>query len=187
MKVNIELAESEKFELLVRIPEWSRKTTVSVNGTTVTAIPGYVKIEREWQSGDSVELELDMRTFAILPVIYGEQVLMTGTVFDRNRNVAVIPVYDKQDPLAKYHVALQRGPIMLAQDEKLGYSVNTPIDVKVNEDGTVDVELAEVNAPFETQVEAKIHLTDGTTLEVVDYASAGKKWTEKMAVWMLTK
>jgi len=187
VKVNIELAESEKFELLVRIPEWSRKTTVSVNGTTVTAIPGYVKIEREWQNGDAVEIELDMRVFALYPVIYGEQVLMTDTVFDRNRNVAVVPIYDKQDPLAKYHIALRRGPVMLAQDEKLGYSTDTPIDMKINEDGTVDVELTEGAVPFETQIEAKLPLTDGTAIAVTDYASAGKKWTEKIAVWMLTK
>lgn len=187
VKISLELEESESFELLVRVPAWSRKTTVSVNGTSVSAIPGYVKICREWQNGDFVELELDMRTFAIRPIIYGEQVLMTDTVLDRNRNVAVVPLYDKQDPLAKYHVALQRGPIMLAQDDKLGYSVDTPIDVEINEDGTVDVEITEGAVPFDNIIEAKLPLTDGTSILVTDYSSAGKNWKERMAVWMLTK
>ena len=39
---------------------------------------------------------------------------------------------------------------MLAQDSRLGYSVETPISVKVNDDGFVDVEILEENeAPSE--------------------------------------
>ena len=40
-------------------------------------------------------------------------------------------VYDQEDPIARRHIALRRGPVMLAQENRLGYSVDEPISVKV--------------------------------------------------------
>ena len=75
---------------------------------------------------------------------------------------------------------------MLAQDDRLGYSVDTPIDVKVNADNTVDVKL-DGKAPYDAILAAQIPLTDGSYMTVTDYASAGKDWESRMAVWFLTK
>ena len=79
---------------------------------------------------------------------------------------------------------------MLAQENRLGYSVDDAIEVMVNDDGFVDViALNEHTAPYNCILEAKIPLKGGKYITVTDYASAGKLWTEesKMAVWMLTK
>ena len=126
-----------------------------------------------------------MRTQAILPIPYGEQILMNHVIWGFNFTV---PTYDKEDPMAAHHIALRRGPIMLAQENRLGYSVDTPIDVAVNPDGYVDVELTEGKAPYEAIVEAYVPLTNGKKMLVTDYSSAGKLWCDesKMAVWMLT-
>jgi len=51
------------FGLNLRIPGWSREATLTVNGATVDAAAndlGYVRVEREWKSGDQVELTLPM-------------------------------------------------------------------------------------------------------------------------------
>lgn len=50
------------FELALRIPGWCRDYSISVNGEAYKADPesGYVIISREWQSGDSVSLTLEM-------------------------------------------------------------------------------------------------------------------------------
>jgi uncharacterized protein len=55
-------AQASTFTLYLRIPEWSRRTTVSVNGKplgqAVTA-GSYLPVSRAWKPGDTVRLELD--------------------------------------------------------------------------------------------------------------------------------
>ena len=128
-----------------------------------------------------------MRVFAIRPIPYGTQIIMNYKVPGVDY---VTPTFDREDPLAHRHIALQRGPVMLAQDEQLGYSVDDPIDVLVNEDGTVDAKFPDqAKAPYPNILEMQIPLRNGTMQTVTDYGSAGKLWREdlKMAVWMLTE
>jgi DUF1680 family protein len=76
------------FGLRLRIPGWCRNTHVTVQGIPVELVTeqGYVRIERQWNPGDSVHLALDM---------------------------PVERVYAHPDVLAdEGHVALQRGPIV---------------------------------------------------------------------------
>ena len=187
IKITIDMEESERFELLIRIPAWSIQTEMTVNGEAVEAENGYTKIERNWQTGDVVELQLDMRTKAIYPVSYGHQVLMNKVVWGANY---MVPTYDEEDPTAKNHMALRRGPVILAQENRLGYSVDEPVDISINKGGYVDVAFPEKKiAPYENILELVVPLMDGTGMHVTDYASAGKLWTEesKMAAWMLVK
>ena len=147
---------------------------------------GYITLDGEFANGDTVELSLDMRVQAILPIPYGEQILMNEVIWGANY---MISTFDREDPIAHRHIALRRGPVMLAQENRLGYSVDEPVDIAVNPDGYVDAELAEGLAPYKCILEAKVPLTNGKMMLVTDYASAGKLWNEesKMAVWMLTK
>lgn len=187
IKITIDMEESERFELLIRIPAWSIQTEMTVNGEAVEAENGYTKIERNWHTGDVVELQLDMRTKTIYPVSYGHQVLMNKVVWGANY---MVPTYDEEDPTAKNHMALRRGPVILAQENRLGYSVDEPVDISINKDGYVDVAFPEKKiAPYENILELVVPLMDGTGMHVTDYASAGKLWTEesKMAAWMLVK
>lgn len=187
IEITVETENAEKFELLIRNPNWSKTTTVTVNGEAQPVNEGYITIEREWKSGDKIEINLDMRTEALYPIPYGHEILMNKTVWGINYMVAT---YDEEDPLAKHHIALRRGPVILAQENRLGYSVDDPVDVRVNGDGYVDVEFPESDiAPYEHIIEVLVPLADGTKMTVTDYASAGKLWTDesKMAAWMLTK
>ncbi len=185
--IRIESQAPETFKILLRNPAWSKNTEISVNGRRVEATEGYIEITREWKDGDQISLETDMRTQAIYPIPYGSQVLMNKVVWEKD---TIVPRFDKEDPLAKRHIALRRGPIMLAQDNRLGYSVDDAVSVAVRRDGYVDALISdEKNASFDTITEARIPLSDGSYMPVVDYASAGKLWNEqsKMAVWMLCK
>ena len=102
----------------------------------------------------------------------------------------MVPTFDEEDPMAKYHLALRRGPIILAQENRLGYSVDEPVDILVRADGYVDVTFPEKKiAPYENILELEVPLTDGSKMHVTDYASAGKLYNKesKMAAWMLIK
>ena len=197
VKVMLEMEQSEQFEVRIRIPAWSKQTGLTINGLPVEfrdihtdgkdifVHNGYACLNRTWNPGDTLELTLDMRTECIKPIPYGHQILMTHVVWGSNY---VIPTYDEEDPAAKYHRALRRGPIVLAQENRLGYSVDEPVDILVGEDGYVDVSFPEKEiAPYENILEVEVPLVGGSKMHVTDYASAGKLWNEesKMAAWML--
>lgn len=186
IKITLAMEKSESFRIMLRNPEWSKATSVKLNGTPCEVSDGYITIEKDFCDGDIIDLSLDMRTQAILPIPYGEQILINEVIWGANY---MIPTFDREDPIAHRHIALRRGPIMLAQENRLGYSVDEPIEVAVNPDGYVDVSLTENEAPYKSILEARVPLTNGKTMLVTDYSSAGKLWNEdsKMAVWMLTK
>lgn len=186
VRITLTSAIPETFELLIRNPAWSKTTLVSVNGKEIPATAGYISVEKKWRSGDEIELTLDMRTKAIYPIPYGEQVLMNKVIWGHNY---VVPTYDKEHPLAYKHIALQRGPVMLAQENRLGYCVDDPVDIVVDENGYVAATESKKTPPYDAIVAMDVPLTDGSAMLLTDYASAGKLWNEesKMAVWMLTK
>ena len=187
VRIIINLKNPESFDLMLRIPQWSKKAKLVINGVETRVDSGYAKLTRKWSDKDCVELELDMTTIAVRPVSYGHQVLMNKVVWGANY---IIPTYDEEDPLAKHHLALQRGPVVLAQENRLGYSVDKPVSISVNADDTVDAEFPEQEiAPYRHLLELEIPLTNGEKMHVTDYASAGKLWTEesKMAAWILVE
>ena len=186
VKMTLSLENPESFKLYLRNPAWSEATKVKVNGTACKVSGGYTVIEREFSDGDLITLTLDMTTRAILPIPYGTDILMNEVIWGANYMVST---FDREDPIAHKHVALRRGPIMLAEEARLGYNVDSPIDLAINPDGTVSTEIVDGVAPYKAIVEAKAPLTNGKFITLTDYSSAGKTWTEesKMAVWMLTK
>lgn len=188
VQITIDIEQEEAFELLIRIPEWSKRTNLCVNKEPQVVTAGYASIKREWAMGDSITLELDMHTEAIYPIPYGHQLLINGAIFGGANYI--IPTYDEEDPIAKNHIALRRGPIILAQENRLGYSVDEPANIKVESNHSVLVTFPEKDiAPYEHILEMEVPLADGSKMRVTDYASAGKLWTEesKMAAWMLVE
>ena len=90
-------AKNSKFSVKLRIPAWSRKTSVSVNERNYAGAPGsYLSIERVWSPGDVIKLNFDMS------------------------------VQINEAPDGGGRVALTRGPIVLAQDSRLS-KVDAPV------------------------------------------------------------
>jgi DUF1680 family protein len=89
--VEVSLPKPEEMTLGLRIPAWSQRSTLKVNGEEVTGIApgGYAMVKRQWKTGDRITLELDMR---------GRVVTQEGT-----------PRY----------AAIMRGPVVLSRDERL--------------------------------------------------------------------
>lgn len=186
IKIEIDMQEDKDFEVLVRIPGWSKQSSVKVHEEHFSVKEGYFRLDRVWHPGDIIELELDMRTEVIYPIPYGSQVLMNQVVWGANY---IVPTYDEEDPIAKNHIALRRGPLILAQENRLGYNVDIPVEVKI-ENGYVEATIPEKKiAPYDNLIEVEIPLKNGDKMHLTDYASAGKLWTQesKMAAWILTK
>lgn len=90
--LTMEMAEPTEFTLQVRYPGWVRdnELNVTVNGSLidVDAVPGsYIRINREWHSGDQVQVTFAMRTAVEQPpdssnyysFLYGPIVLAAKT------------------------------------------------------------------------------------------------------------
>src|ERR1035438_10122169 len=61
-RLNSSPARKQRFTVRLRIPAWSQRTALAINGETVACEPGkYAKLEREWAPGDQVLLTLDLR------------------------------------------------------------------------------------------------------------------------------
>ena len=138
-------ASTRHFGLRLRIPAWSgAKTAVKVNGQAVSGVKaGFLTLERDWRAaGDRVELSFDMSV----------KVMMA---FDGSRRFAV-----------------QRGPLVLAQDSRLG-TVDTPFK---------PVGGKPVRPP--KGIFFAYQFADGTTL--CDYASAGNQYDlrNRLCVWI---
>ncbi|MDO9613566.1 MAG: glycoside hydrolase family 127 protein [Bacteroidota bacterium] len=80
IEITVQPEKSGTFTLGLRIPEWSSKTLVLVNGIPVEGVRSgsYCKVTREWKSGDKVILKLDLSGRLI--VLNGHQSIMRGPV-----------------------------------------------------------------------------------------------------------
>jgi len=94
-RFEVTIAEPTAFTLALRIPDWSYEAAVFVNGEayaiTNQIVDGYARIDRQWISGDVVELKLDMPILRV-----------------------------RSHPLVKQNagkVALQRGPLVYCVEE----------------------------------------------------------------------
>ena len=59
--IAVEVSASSRFTVQLRIPAWSKHSTVAVNGVSVPCSSGtYCSITRQWNSGDAIALSLDM-------------------------------------------------------------------------------------------------------------------------------
>ena len=62
VKIAVSLEREETFIFRLRIPAWSEHTVIMVNGETYNGVRAgeYYEIQRKWNNGDIIELQLDM-------------------------------------------------------------------------------------------------------------------------------
>jgi hypothetical protein len=177
--------KKEYFPLKLRIPEWNKRSILRVNDENIPVKSGtYATINRDWNPGDKVFLELDLR---------GRIINAPSGAPDR---------------------AIMRGPILLALDNRLvnAKDINVwliPEKARRDENGSIlpewnlavkgddaYVELKpvtnksdEIWMAFEVSVLVRPTHFVGHYLEqltLCDYASAGNKWNadNTFRVWL---
>jgi uncharacterized protein len=154
-KITMKLAlpQPEDMTLRVRIPEWSKVTTLKINGEALKEVlPGqYTDILRKWSKDDVLTVELDMRG----------RVVRLGKLPE---NVAIV-----------------RGPIVLARDARLdGPSMEALVTPMADENGYLNLEAAGEKPGiwmlFKANFKPESYKEEGSqpiSLTLCDYASAG--------------
>ena len=165
VRIVIDPDNEADFTVMLRIPPWSNKNRITVNGAAETTrpVPGaYAKVRRKWKKGDLIELSLDMR----------------GRI--------------TRDPAGSGAVAVARGPIVLAVDSRI---THTPAldGLRVDADNHGRVKLA-ANArrtkatAFRQVFDVPMIGSGGErrTIAMCDFASAGNGWSKSSLyrVWL---
>ena len=160
--VRVDPHAASLFTLSLRIPSWSERTVVKVNGKKVRSVePGaYLSLERIWKPGDRVELAFDMRC-RLLDAPRGSN--RAGDSFQ----------------------ALVWGPIVLARDENIDPDYDEPVRVVAGKDRVVRVKrvaptLASTRLEFEVQ-------TDDGPIRMTDYASVNGWEGAHICTWLPVK
>lgn len=163
LQIAVHPGTTTKKSLFLRIPGWSKQTTVSVNGAPSTAgvppttagtagvppaTPGtYLELNREWKDGDVVAMEFDMGVRAL-----------------------------RGDKHVNWKTSLYRGPILLAYDQM--YNDCDPADIPELDLATLKLEPVTPGVGQWEPITA-LHAVgaDGKTVTLVDFATAGAHGT----------
>jgi len=181
--ITVDVNEPEAFELCLRVPEWSENTTIYVNDEKTPIKPYMVQVSRLWKKGDRVSLVFDMTPQLHFPETNPTDYVLTGVLHKERYIVGRVVTSDDS---AKRYVAITKGPLVLAGDERLCSAEVDPIMLWYDVFGKIECTPTS-KADFDTQCEYTVRLKDRRSLTLVDYASAGSDWTKKLTAWHKTK
>jgi len=165
IEISLGMKGNSQFSIALRIPEWSMKNGVSVNGEAVNdpIVSGkYLVLTREWKSGDKIELNLDVR---------GRLILQNG------------------------FIAIVRGPVVFARDSRFNDGfVDETIAIEHDSEGFVPMEEVKDKSSFawmEYSVNAVLSIYNGNQdefqkIKFCDFGSAGNTWdrNSRYRVWL---
>lgn len=148
VEISIEPAKPARFALRLRIPAWSRKTTVQVSGRSIENVHAgsYLTIDREWKAGDAIELSLDMT-----PRYWAGEAEKAGTA------------------------SVFRGPLLLAYDQH--YNAFDPDQVPTVDLDRLELTPVATTDRFTPIVVFDVPAADGRLIRLCDYATAGAHGT----------
>ena len=63
IQIEVNPTKESDFTIALRIPSWSKKTVVSVNGNEESVVlqGAYLPLQRKWKKGDKISIQLDLR------------------------------------------------------------------------------------------------------------------------------
>ncbi|MBR6765677.1 MAG: glycoside hydrolase family 127 protein [Clostridia bacterium] len=162
VKLDIDIEEKEEFDITLRVPAWCDNAYISVNGENTKACKGYNTVNREWQKGDTVTLQLEMKVKRILP--------------------------DSDQVNADIFAAYTYGPIVLAADKRV-CDPDSVIDIPCDENGYIEAEQVYCPEIKDAHICLQMNDINGNKIRLIDYASAGKTWTDesRMGAWLYIK
>jgi uncharacterized protein len=143
VQISVQPERPAQFSLRLRVPHWSARTTVKVNGEAVADVrpATYLDLNRSWSSGDVITLELDLT-----PHIWAGERECAG------------------------RASLFRGPILLTYDPR--FNPGSPADPTPIDVSKLSTSPATATASPAPIVLVQVLTTTGSIL-LCDFASAG--------------
>ena len=143
--INVSPSRPVQFVLKLRIPYWSSKTRVKLNGERVKSVSAatYLVLDREWKVGDQIELDLDMS----LHYWVGEKE-------------------------CDGKVSIYRGPTLLTYDRRL--NTMDPDEIPALNATAMKGRLRSDKDSLPTVVRVEYTAPDGRKLRLCDFGSAGE-------------
>lgn len=177
VKIKVSPSKAAEFALKLRIPYWSAKTKVKLNGEAVKGVEAgtYLTLNRKWKRGDVIQLDLDMS----LRFWVGERECKGKTSVYRG---PILLTYDH-----RYNLDLAQKGKKKARDfdgwkPHADYMLKPPeLDAKTMKGRLV--EWADWLAPI---LLLAFKAPDGKTVHLCDYASAGETGTPYLS-WLPVK
>ncbi len=145
IEIRVSPTRAAPFTLKLRIPYWSARTRVKVNGKSICGVESgsYLELERRWKRGDKVELDLDMS-----------------------------PHFWVGEKECRGKTSLYRGPILLTYDRRLNDM--DLADLPILDARALKDRLVPGGDDLPTMVVLEYTAVDGRKLRLCDFASAGE-------------
>ena len=172
VRVQFDLESSARLAVQIRVPDWAAQASLSVNGEVQAGVAmagGYARVEREWQAGDEITLQLPMA-----PRLHRQ----VNQNIQESRAPDGSPV--RQLVLRQAYVGVSRGPLVYATPLIDGYK--TEETVRLEQDAGHDG-LSEGPAGVAGGRSVFLHPCGREPLELVPYYRAGGR---QHGSWRLT-
>jgi len=129
---------TDAWRLRLRIPAWSRVTSVTINGQTqaLKQTDGWLDLKRVWQNGDEVGLEIP------LPVWFARP---------NSEEPLSLPVADGE---VLRNVRVFRGPLLMSAPQNLNANLNAATFKESKQGPTIKIQWNQVQAPLMLQLSA---------------------------------
>lgn len=152
--LRVEPQRATQFTLKLRIPYWSARTQVRVNGEQVKGVRAgnYLALERRWKKGDRIDINLDMSLH-----------------------------YWKGEKECRNKVSVFRGPTLLTYDRRLNDM--DPADLPILDAKGLKGRLLVNDKSLPTNVLLEFKGEDGRKVRLCDFGSAGEGGTP-YASWL---
>lgn len=162
IEFDIQTEDTSSFDISLRIPAWSENATLKIGALLEKLSPGYKKFSYNKAMGEKIILDLPMEIREIPP--------------------------HKAAPEKDLFSAYEYGPIVLAADKRI---LDPDIRLTLARDSHGQILSKKVFCPEikEAHICLEAKSTEGKSVRLIDYASAGKSWSEKsrMAAWIRKK
>ena len=155
--ITVQPEKPESFSISLRIPAWSKQTSIKINGQPWSGEPvagTYLKIKRKWEKADTIELKFDFR----------------GRLYVAPNN--------------ENYTAIMRGPVVLAADKRLSWiKPEQKLTFQKDQAGYIPLQKVPLEKNMNIWMAFSTSCLDEKTGKIInlvlcDYASAGNTWSE---------